>query len=346
MRHCSKRLGPGIPGPVVAESTVAEPSGPRRSPGAAAEGSAPTALERSCDALLTRLGVEEGLSPRTVEAYAGDLAHLRRHLGARGIDSLARVERADLASFAHTLDAQGLSPSSRARMLVSVRRLLRFARESGELEIDPLDSLRAPRRPRLLPRTLGSSEVAALIEAARTDEPTGWRDVAMIELLYGAGLRVSELVGLPLSGIDRVAGLLRVIGKGRKERVVPLGELASRAIDDYLEHGRPALVGARRGQEHAVFLTARGRPMTRQNFWKRLREHAIRAGIDTERVSPHVLRHAFATDLLEGGADLRAIQSMLGHADLSTTEVYTHVSRARLRETVEALHPRGSGGST
>ncbi len=305
----------------------------------------PTPLERSCDALLVRLGVEEGLSPRTLEAYAGDLAHLRRHLAVRGIDDLARVGREDLASFAHTLDAEGLAPRSRARRLVAVRRLLRFAREAGTLEMDPLDSLRAPRQPQRLPRTLAAEEVAALIAAARSEAPTGWRDVAMIELLYGAGLRVSELVGLPLSGIDRVGGLLRVIGKGRKERVVPLGELAGRALDDYLERGRPALVGARRGHEHAVFLTARGRPMTRQNFWKRLREHAIRAGLDADRVSPHVLRHAFATDLLEGGADLRAIQSMLGHADLSTTEIYTHVSRARLRATVESLHPRGSGSA-
>ena len=316
-------------------------------PGPRGRSSAPngaaSALERSCDGLLTRLAVEEGLSPRTVEAYASDLAHLRVHFQERGIDSLARAERSDLASFAHYLDEKGLSASSRARMLVSVRRLLRFAREQGELILDPLDTLRAPRQPRLLPRTLRSDEVAALIAAARSELPTGSRDVAMIELLYGAGLRVSELVGLPLSGIDRIAGLLRVIGKGRKERVVPLGELAGRALDAYLEQARPVLLGARKGQEHAVFLTARGRPMTRQNFWKRLREHAIRAGIDSERVSPHVLRHAFATDLLEGGADLRAIQAMLGHADLSTTEVYTHVSRTRLRETVETLHPRGAG---
>ena len=309
----------------------------------AAASATTSALEQSCDGLLTRIVVEEGLSPRTVEAYASDLVHLRAHLRERGIDSLADIDRADLASFAHYLDARGLSASSRTRMLVSVRRLLRYAREQGDFTLDPLDSLRAPRRPRLLPRTLGAEEVVALIAAARSELPTGWRDVAMIELLYGAGLRVSELVGLPLSGIDRVAGLLRVIGKGRKERVVPLGELAGRALDEYLEHGRPLLVGVRQGQEHSIFLTQRGLPMTRQNFWKRLREHAIRAGIDSDRVSPHVLRHAFATDLLEGGADLRAIQSMLGHSDLSTTEVYTHVSRTRLRETVEALHPRGSG---
>jgi integrase/recombinase XerD len=339
--HCSRLFAGVSRGPVVAEPRATDP------PASASE-AAPkaTPLERCCDALLTRLAVEEGLSPRTVEAYAGDLTHLRDHLRGRGIETLALLSRADLVTFAHYLDERGLSPSTRARMLVSVRRLLRFAREQGDLDLDPLDSLRAPRRPRLLPRTLRSDEVEALIGAARSELPTGWRDVAMIELLYGAGLRVSELVGLPLSGIDRTAGLLRVIGKGRKERVVPLGELASRAIDEYLEHGRPELVGPRQGHEHAVFLTSRGRPMTRQNFWKRLREHAIRAGIDSERVSPHVLRHAFATDLLEGGADLRAIQAMLGHADLSTTEVYTHVSRARLRETVDALHPRGSGSAS
>lgn len=319
-------------GPVVAETRAGE--APRE---------APTALERACDSLLSRLAVEEGLSPHTVEAYAGDLAHLRAHLDERGIDEISKLERSDLASFAHYLDARGLSASSRARMLVSVRRLLRFAREQGDFVLDPLDSLRAPKRPRLLPRTLHSEEVVDLIDAARGDEPTAWRDVAMIELLYGAGLRVSELVGLPLSGIDRQAGLLRVIGKGRKERIVPLGELAGHALDEYLERGRALLAGARLSHEHAVFLTGRGRPMTRQNFWKRLREHAIRAGLSADRVSPHVLRHAFATDLLEGGADLRAIQAMLGHADLSTTEVYTHVSRGRLRETVEALHPRGSG---
>ena len=217
---------------------------------------APTALERACDSLLTRLAVEEGLSPRTVEAYAGDLAHLRAHLDERGIDEISKLERSDLASFAHYLDARGLSASSRARMLVSVRRLLRFAREQGDFVLDPLDSLRAPKRPRLLPRTLHSEEVVDLIDAARGDEPTAWRDVAMIELLYGAGLRVSELVGLPLSGIDRQAGLLRVIGKGRKERIVPLGELAGHALDEYLERGRALLAGARQGHEHAVFLTA------------------------------------------------------------------------------------------
>jgi integrase/recombinase XerD len=164
----------------------------------------------------------------------------------------------------------------------------------------------------------------------------------MLEVLYGSGLRVSELVGLPRSGLDARAGLLRVFGKGRRERVVPIGEPALDALARYLEAGRPVLARAAKRPSEALFLSQRGAAMSRQNFFERLRGHAARAGIPRERVSPHVLRHAFATDLLEGGADLRALQAMLGHADLATTQIYTHVSRGRLRELVEAHHPRGA----
>lgn len=303
-----------------------------------------TPLEILCDAFLTRLAVEEGLSPRTVEAYAGDLRHLRGHLAVRGIDRVERVTRRDLSALAHYLDDRSMAASSRARVLVSVRRLMRYAQERGLLGADPLEALHAPRQTRSLPRILHAEQTAALIEAARSEDPLGLRDVAMLEVSYGAGLRVTELVTLPLSAIDRRAQLLRVVGKGRKERVVPMGETASEALETYLTRARPLLLGERPDREHAVFLTRRGRAMTRQNFFARLRRHARAAGIPSDRVSPHVLRHGFATDLLEGGADLRSIQSMLGHADLSTTEIYTHVSRKRLRETVESRHPRGSGG--
>ncbi len=303
-----------------------------------------TPLESLCDRFLTRLAVEEGLSPRTVEAYANDLRHLRRHLGERGIDRIERVTRHDLSTLPGHLDDRGMAASSRARVLVSVRRLMRFAEEQGLVGADPIEALHAPKRTRKLPRILKAEETAALIDAARGDDPLSVRDVAMLEVLYGAGLRVTELVSLPLDAIDRRGQLLRVVGKGRKERVVPMGDVAAEAIDDYLERGRPVLLGDRPDRSHAAFLTRRGSPMTRQNFFARLRGHAKAAGIATDRVSPHVLRHGFATDLLEGGADLRAIQSMLGHADLSTTEIYTHVSRARLRETVESRHPRGAGG--
>jgi integrase/recombinase XerD len=307
--------------------------------------SGPTPLEEICDAFLTRLAVEEGLSPRTIEAYAGDLRHLRTHLAKRGIDGIEQISRQDLSAFAGYLDDRAMAASSRARVLVSVRRILRYAQDRGATDSDPLEGLQTPKRSRTLPRVLQQEETAALIAAAHSEDPLGLRDVAMLEILYGAGLRVSELVGLPLSTIDLRGLLLRVVGKGSKERIVPMGEAAANAIMVYLEKARPVLLGDRIDHDHAVFLTRRGRKMTRQNFFARLRRHAIKAGIAKDRVSPHVLRHAFATDLLDGGADLRAIQSMLGHADLSTTEIYTHVSRSKLRQTVESRHPRGSGAS-
>jgi integrase/recombinase XerD len=307
--------------------------------------SGPTPLEEICDAFLTRLAVEEGLSPRTIEAYAGDLRHLRTHLAKRGIDGIEHISRQDLSAFAGYLDDRAMAASSRARVLVSVRRIIRYAQDRGATDADPLEGLQTPKRSRTLPRVLQQEETAALIAAAHSEDPLGLRDVAMLEILYGAGLRVSELVGLPLSTIDLRGLLLRVVGKGRKERIVPMGEAAANAIMVYLEKARPVLLGDRIDHDHAVFLTRRGRRMTRQNFFARLRRHAIKAGIAKDRVSPHVLRHAFATDLLDGGADLRAIQSMLGHADLSTTEIYTHVSRSKLRQTVESRHPRGSGTS-
>ena len=300
-------------------------------------------LESQCDGFLHRLAVQEGLAPRTIEAYAGDLKHFRNHLRAAGIDRLERVGPNQLTGFSRYLDDLGMAVSSRARVLVAIRRLIRFAEAEGLLSADVAETLKAPKRDRALPRVLQPEETRSLIEAARSPDPLGLRDAAMLEMLYGAGLRVSELVTLPLSAVDRRALLVRVIGKGRKERIVPLGELAAEALETYLEQARPVLLGGHPDRDHAVFLSRRGTAMTRQNFFARIRRHAIQAGIEPARVSPHVLRHAFATDLLEGGADLRAIQSMLGHSDLSTTEVYTHVSRSKLRETVEARHPRGSG---
>ena len=300
-------------------------------------------LEKLCDAFLTRIAVEEGLSPRTVEAYAGDLRHLRGHLAERGIDRVDRISPRDLSEFVSYLDDRGMAPSSRARVLVAVRRILRYAQSQGLVEADALEGLQTPKRTRALPRVLHQEETQALIQAADQDGPLGLRDVAMLEILYGAGLRVSELVGLPIAAVDLRGRLLRVVGKGNKERVVPMGEIAAEALSIYFKQARPILLADRVDHDRAVFLTRRGRKMTRQNFFTRIRQHATKAGIPRDRVSPHVLRHAFATDLLEGGADLRAIQSMLGHADLSTTEVYTHVSRAKLRETVETRHPRGSG---
>jgi integrase/recombinase XerD len=301
-------------------------------------------LDGAVDAFLAHAGVERNLSRRTVEAYARDLARFTAFLEGEGVARLADLDRGHVTAFVRHLEGEGLGARSRARALVAVRRFVQHGARQGECETDPLDGVETPRFGKPLPRVLRPDETTALIEAADPDDPLGCRDRAMLELLYGSGLRVSELVSLPLAGLDRRAGLVRVTGKGRKERVVPVGEPALEAIERYLAEARPVLARAAKRDSDAVFLSRRGGAMTRQNFFERLRGLARAAGIPRERVSPHVLRHAFATDLLEGGADLRAVQAMLGHADLATTEVYTHVSRARLRDTVETRHPRGGRG--
>jgi len=301
-------------------------------------------VSEAVDRFLAHSAVERGLSPRTIEAYARDLARFANHLERHEVCRVADVQREHVVGFTRSLERDGLGARSRARALVATRRFLVHLGALGALQEDPAEGVVNPSYERPLPRVLRPDESEALIEAAGNDVPLGVRDRAMLEILYGAGLRVSELVGLALPEIDRRAGMLRVMGKGRKERIVPLGRPALEALDDYLEEGRPMLARASTVTSDAAFLSRRGTEMTRQNFFVRLRAIARRAGIASDRVSPHVLRHAFATDLLEGGADLRAVQAMLGHADLSTTQIYTHVSRSRLRDTVESHHPRGAGG--
>ncbi len=298
----------------------------------------------AADRFLTAARVERGLAPKTVEAYGRDLARWVEHLERRGVSRLRDLERRHVSDFLTSLERQGLGARSRTRALVAVRRFLRHLGASGALGFDPTDGVDAPRFAQPLPRVLRSDEAVALIEAVEPEGPLGLRDRAMLEVLYGGGLRVTELVTLPLSGVDLRAGMMRVLGKGSRERIVPIGEPARDALEVWLRDGRPQLARASGPACDAVFLSRRGTGMTRQNFFTRLRGIARRAGVDEARVSPHVLRHAFATDLLEGGADQRAVQTMLGHADLSTTQIYTHVSRRKLRETVDARHPRGRGG--
>ncbi len=300
-------------------------------------------LSTAIDGFLRHLAVERGLSPRTLEAYGRDLARFADYAEGRGVRGVGGIERGHVSGFQEALEGEGLAVRSRARMGVSVRRFVRHLVATGRLAEDPSEGVGTPRRGRPLPKVLRPDETEALLAAAGGDAPLDLRDRAMLEVLYGAGLRVSELVALPLAAVDARAGWLRVVGKGRKERIVPLGEPALEAIGRYLEEARPALVGKGRRDPDALFLSRRGGAMTRQNFFQRLRALALRAGVPTDRVSPHVLRHAFATDLVEGGADLRAVQTMLGHADLSTTQIYTHVSRGRLRDVVEERHPRGAG---
>jgi integrase/recombinase XerD len=299
-------------------------------------------LARGLREFLEHGALERGLAPRTLEAYGRDLRGLLAHLGRTGAADPRRLRRADVTGWLEALEARGVGARSRARALVAARRFARFLLATGVLAADPTLGVLAPRLPRSLPKRLLPAEIEALLRAADPASPLGLRDRAMLELAYGAGLRVSELVGLPLAAVDRRAGLVRVLGKGRRERIVPLGEPALDALHAWLAGGRPRLL--RRGRAtDAVFLSERGAAMTRQNFFARMRALALRAGLPRARVSPHVLRHAFASDLLEGGADLRAVQAMLGHADLATTQIYTHVTRSRLRETVEARHPRGAG---
>jgi integrase/recombinase XerD len=305
-------------------------------------------LARAVDGFLAHLAAERGLARNTLDAYARDLARLAAHLEAEGVTEPGGIRPVHLWRFAERLEAAGLAPSSRARTLVAARRFGRHLLARGTVDRDPGEGLHAPRMDQRLPRVLRPAERDALLAAAaEPGDPLALRDQAMLEMLYGAGLRVSELVGLPLSGLDRRAGLVRVRGKGGRERIVPLGEPALAALETWLAEGRPSLArrargAGRRAATDTVFLSSRGTAMTRQNFFVRLRALALRAGLEPGRVSPHVLRHSFATDLLEGGADLRAVQAMLGHADLATTQIYTHVSRRRLRETVEQRHPRGA----
>jgi integrase/recombinase XerD len=306
-------------------------------------GETAASLSAAVDAFLLHARLERGLAENTIQAYARDLSRFAGFLDGEGVSRLRDLERNHVTRHLESLEGAGLSPRSRARSLSAIRRWVAFAVAEGELAHDPVDGVSAPRLDRRLPRRLAGEETESLITATSGDDPLSLRDRAMLEVLYGAGLRVSELVTLPLAAVDRRGGLVRVTGKGGRDRIVPLGGAALDALDDYLEAGRPLLLSGVRKVCDAVFVTRRGRPMTRQNFFTRLRQLARRAGLDSDRVSPHVLRHAFATDLLEGGADLRSVQTMLGHSDLSTTQIYTHVSRGRLRETVEKRHPRGGG---
>lgn len=293
-------------------------------------------LDQAVDRFLDHVKVERNLSPNTVEAYSRDLARLCNFLDGRGRRQVDGVGPEDLTEYLLHLADEGLSPRSRARALVAVRGWFRFLVGDQLLDRDPTETLAAPRFGRKLPEVLGEGAVEALLAAPPLDTPRGLRDSAMLEVLYASGLRVSELVNLSLRDVNLTAGYLRVTGKGRKQRMIPLGEVAADRLAHYIDQARPGFV--RNASEKAVFLTGRGRPMTRQGFWKLLRRYAAAAGI-RESISPHKLRHSFATHLIERGADLRAVQAMLGHADISTTQIYTHVLSERLRSLVQEHHP-------
>ncbi len=297
--------------------------------------------ERSVDGLiglyLDVLRVERGLSDNTLAAYGRDLARLSVFCAGRGLETVDGLDRAFIEDFAIFVTGEGLCPRSVARHLSSVRGFSRFLATDGWLPDDAGSRVVGPRAGRKLPVVLGLGDVTALL-AVPDDSPRGLRDRAMLELMYGSGLRVTELCRLPLNARQVDPPILLVSGKGGKERVVPVGPVAQRAIDRWLEGGRPAMNrGASCGW---MFVGRPGKPLTRQGFWKNLRTLGRRAGIEAS-FSPHTLRHSFATHLLEGGADLRSVQAMLGHKDISTTEIYTHVSSDRLRDVHREAHPRG-----
>ncbi len=290
----------------------------------------------SVAAFLQDLVAVRGLSARTVDAYGRDLAALSDFLAGRDGADLVAVDEDSLTAWLRAQKAAGLSPATRARRLAAVRAYLRYLREERVRDDDPGLRLPAPRKRRPLPRVLSESDVERLLASPETATPRGRRDRAMLELLYASGLRVSELCALRTGQLDLRRGLVRVMGKGSRERIVPVGAKALAALRDYLEQGRPAF----RPRGDTLFPGRAGRPMTRQNFWVQLRRLGQAAGIDASRLSPHVVRHSFATHLVEHGADLRTVQQLLGHRDISTTEIYTHVARERLRRLYDEHHPR------
>lgn len=295
---------------------------------------------------LTWLAAERGRSTNTLAAYRRDLHAYCAWLRQRGTPLAAVTEEAVVA-YVHHLRSAGRAPSSVARALVAVRSLHRFLMAEGLAAGDPAGGVDVPKVPQGLPKALSEAEVEALIDAVVGDDPAARRDRAMLEVLYGSGLRISELVGLSLADQDLASALLRVQGKGGRERVVPLGRLAQEALEAWLDAGgRPALEPARwarRGDAEALFLNQRGGRLSRQGAWSIVRRTGERAGLGG-RLTPHVLRHSCATHMLERGADIRTVQELLGHASISTTQIYTRVSGEHLRAVYESAHPRARGG--
>jgi len=294
-----------------------------------------TTLDSHIQDYLAHLLVERNLSPRTLESYARDLRQFSVWVAENQLDA-GSIERRHLRDYLGSRREAGLSPRSSARALSAIRGFFRFLVASEELAADPTANIRSPSLWQTVPHTLNGAEIDALLAAPDTSTTLGLRNRAMFETLYATGLRVSELVGLTVDRVRLDPGFVRIVGKGRKERLVPLGLAAIDWIERYSEGGRALLDRDRRPE---LFLNHRGGALTRQGFWKILRSNAQQAGIRTQ-LSPHVIRHSFATHLVENGADLRAVQMMLGHSSLTTTEIYTHVARERLRRLYDEKHPR------
>lgn len=289
------------------------------------------------DAFLDDIWSSKGLSDNTLSAYRTDLCHFERFQIQQGVTLLA-VSQTDVRAYLAFRVEQDFARTSSARLLSSLRRFYSYLIQAKHITTDPLALIESPKLTRHLPDSLSESQVDRLLSEPNVEDTVECRDKAMLELLYATGLRVSELVGLTMEQMSLRQGLVRIVGKGGKERLVPLGELAITEVESYMKFARQELLSNK--QSDVVFPSKRGQMMTRQTFWHRIKLYALRAGIETA-LSPHTLRHAFATHLLNHGADLRVVQLLLGHSDLSTTQIYTHVARARLQELHQQHHPRG-----
>jgi integrase/recombinase XerD len=294
--------------------------------------------DRTIDAFIDALWAERGLSRNTLAAYGSDLRQFDGWLRTAGRDLLS-VERSQIQSYLSDRIIGRASKRTTSRLLSTLKRFYRWAQRQGYMKSDPTAQVEAPKLSRPLPKVLAESEVEQLLAAPDVDTVLGLRDKAMLEAVYASGLRVSELIGITLGQLNLRQGLIRLFGKGNKERVVPLGEEALDWLNRYLQEGRPALLSGRDARPEHLFITRRGGGMTRQMCWHMIKRYARVAGI-TKSLSPHTLRHAFATHLLNHGADLRAVQMLLGHSDLSTTQIYTHIAKARLRDFHARHHPR------
>jgi len=301
-------------------------------------GEAATSWADFLDDFMARLSIDRGVSSSTLDEYSRDLLNFVDFADGKRLAGPDEVSPGHILAWLKSLRDSGLSPRTTARKLSALRGFFRFLVEEYGLNSTPLAAINNPRIGRYLPDVLSVSEVEALMEQPEVSRPAGLRDRALLELTYACGLRASESVGLKLNQLDMKVGYLRILGKGNKERVVPVGKVAIEWLGNYLKSGRPKLLGKK--ASYFVFVGRAGKPLTRQRFWQLLKAYSISAGIKSE-VSPHVLRHSFATHLLEGGADLRVVQMLLGHSSISTTQIYTHLDLQHLRTIHQKYHPRG-----
>ncbi|HWR06305.1 site-specific tyrosine recombinase XerD [Sporomusa sp.] len=294
-------------------------------------------MESYVNEFINYLAVERGLAQNTLESYGRDLRQFQTYLQNSQLDFLRNSNRDTILSYLNSLQVKGRAVSTISRNLAAIKSFYQYLVRERHLEKDPAVNLESPKLEKKLPRILSIAEVEELLKQPNTFQPTGLRDKAMLELLYATGIRVSELISLNISDVNLDMGYIKCYGKGAKERIVPLGSIAAKCVQEYISKGRTKLV--RTYEESSLFVNHHGNRLTRQGFWKIIKKYAMEARI-TKEITPHTLRHSFATHLLENGADLRSVQEMLGHADISTTQIYTHVTKNRLKEVYDKTHPR------